>query len=422
MCHERRMAASEPDIALGANRVAGPPIELGWVLAGATSETETLAVQQAVELMSGYLTALLPGFDWRVTLATRREANVAGHVDPMALVDIGVVEREAARWDFVFVVTHAPLVSHAKPFMLGAPAHALDVAILSTARLDPAALGGVAVGGRGGAVELHEQDRKKVLARRIAALAMHLFGHLIAIPHSDDPRDFSFALADERDLDAMSSLAAAGDESVRGRLAEVADPRLEETQRGSSKLRFYWQALWLNRGEVLSGITRIAPWWFPIRYSRLTTAAASTLLILIMTAEAWELGMSQPGWRVSLLSALCLVSTSYYILYRQRLLQRLGRGQTEQRAVTIASVSVSVLLGMMTTYALLFSVTWFAAKLLFRAELVRQWAASIPTITSAEYLSLAAFIACAGISIGALGASFEQESYFRRVAILDEET
>ena len=39
-----------------------------------------------------------------------------------------------------------------------------------------------------------------------------------------------------------------------------------------------------------------------------------------------------------------------------------------------------------------------------------------------HFLSLAGFIASLGIIIGALGASFEAQVYFRHVAFVDEET
>jgi hypothetical protein len=398
-----------------------PLVELGWVLIAPTGALSRAALEEAIGLVSGYLKASLPEFDWRMSLVVRHDSSLGVPVEPTALLDIGVMERDAAHWDFALVVTEAPLLSHEKPFMLGAPAPLVDVAVLSTARLDPAVSGRTLLTGepQAGPAAGKRQD---TLARRVAALVMHLFGHLNDLSHSDNPRDFLFDLRGEKDLDGMQELSAEGRERLRDRLGEVADPRLEETARDASTFVFYVQALWVNRSEVWAAIRRIAPWKFPFHYSGLTTASASTLLILVMTAEAWELGMSQPAWRVCLLSAVSLLATSYYIVLRQHLISRLGHHRTEQRVVTIVSTTVGVMLGMLTTYVLLFASTWVAAQALFSAQLVREWAASVPAIRQAHYFTFAAFVASAGILIGALGASFEKESYFRRIAMLGEET
>lgn len=391
---------------------ARPPVEFGWVLAGRMSAMDLQAAREAQTQAAAQLSAWFPAFSWKLPLVVRREVITDVPAEPMLLVDAGVLERDAARWDFALVLTEAPLRSHDKAFMLGAPSQALDVAILSTARLDPAAT----------APEIEPKERQHILATRIAALALHLFGHLNDLPHTTEPEDVMFDLRTEADLDRMRVLSAAAQERLRARLSDVADPRVEERGRIASRVGFHIKALWLNRHEVVTGVRRMAPWQFPFRYSRLTTAAASTLLVLIVTAEAWELGMSQPGWRVLLLSALSLLATSYYILMRQHLLSRVGQRLSEQSVITIGSVTASVVLGMLTTYVLLFSTTWIATRFLFGAALVQRWTEGVPEVGARHYLLLSAFVASLGLLIGALGASFEEESYFRRMAMLDEET
>lgn len=396
----------------GVRASARPPIEIGWVLAGAVDKVDVAAVRAAMTQVTAALEAGLPEFAWRLTLVHRREVALSVPAEPMRLLDLGVMERDAARWDFVFVITEAPLASEERPFMLGAPSQAVDAAVLSTARLDP----------EFAFEKTARAKREAMLARRVTALSMHLFGHLNDLPHSADGADYMYPPEGEEDLDRMQWLSQEGWERLRRRLVQVADPRIEEGEHVPNRLAFFAKAAWLNRDEVLTGVKRIAPWRFPLRYSRLTTAAASTQLILIITAEAWELGMSQPGLRVALLSLASLFGTSYYILMRQHLISRLRHRLSEQSVITNSSIGIGVLLGMATTYAALFVTTWLAAESLFGRELVHHWTESIPRIGARHYLSLSGFVASLGLLIGALGASFEEETYFRRVTMLDEET
>lgn len=410
-------AAQQPAPAM--DTATRAPIEIGWVLVGPIEGRDVAAARAAIELVSARLREGLPEFAWRVVLVQRREVALMQPVDPVALLDIGVLERDAAHWDFAFVVCDAPLRPMDKPFMLGAPSQAVDVAVLSTARLDPAA----------DADQMGGPAHQARFAGRLAALVLHLFGHLNDVPHPEADVDGQAAEAGfmtpprrVEDLDRMVGYSQAGWARLRARLADVADPRIEEASGIRNPLRFFWAALWRNRGEVASGVRRIAPWQFPFRYSRLTTAAMSTLLLLIITAEAWELGMSQPGTRVVVLSLLALLGTSSYVSRRQHMLSRFGTHLTEQSVTTATAVGLGVLLGMATTYVLLFATTWLAATTLFGTELVHHWTVSIPVVRPHHYLTLSGFVASLGLLIGALGASFEQESYFRRVTMLDEET
>jgi hypothetical protein len=83
----------------------------------------------------------------------------------------------------------------------------------------------------------------------------------------------------------------------------------------------------------------------------------------------------------------------------------------------------TVLLGMATTYALVFTITLAATQALFDQRIANAWASLEPSGPSAgHFLVLSGFIASVAILIGALGASFEAEGYLRHVALVDEET
>ena len=400
-----------------------PKLEVGWLLVGRLDEADRRAAARARQHMRRYLRDTFPQFGWQFPTVARREGPPTALVEPVDLLDYGVEERDTRHWDFAFVITQAELRSYFKPYALGAPSQAVQVAVASTARIDPEALPAFPDEQPGE----DTAERYEVLGHRLYALVMHLFGHLGDLDHADDPSDFMFAPQAIPDLDQMGRYSEEGQAQLLQELRDAADVRLEERHEEDSRrgrMRFYLRAWWQERRDIASAIGQIRPWTFPLQFSRLTTAAVSTLVILIMTAEAWELGMSQPLGRVALLSVGSLAATSTYLVTRQRLLSRRRAPRlSEQRVVAGTAVATAVGLGMATTYVLLFCVTLVLSLTFFSDTLAQNWSGSASTpLGWSRYLSLAGFIAALGLAIGALGASFEEQGYFRHVAFADEET
>lgn len=391
-------------------------IEVGWLVVGALDPVDREAVEEARRDTLAALRRQFPDFDWQMPRVERRDLAQEVREEPVSLLDSGRAERDARHWDFALVISGSDLVAHEKSFALGVPSRALGVAVISTVRIDPKASGDDVPEG------LPEDERRRIMARRLAALALHLFGHLNGLDHGGEPGSAMHDVSGVRDLDARGAFDEAQAERLAGELADVADLRLEE--RGArAPLPFYLQAAWENRDDVGSAIRLARPWMFPLRLSRLTTAACSALVVLLLTAETWDLAMNQHGGVVAALATVVLLATTAYVLHRQRLLVRRSRRLTEQTVIANVSLTCTVLLGLLVTWTGLFGLVLLAARTLYPRELVAEWAASLGAAPGLpHFLVLAGFVASLGLVIGALGASFEEENYIRHIAYVDEET
>ena len=408
------------------------------MLAGAFDKPQLKAVRRARGLWARRMREQLPGFDWRVPMVRAPAVAGAGDsgaatVEPVALLDVGVQERDSRRWDMAVVLTAADLRTYNQPAALGAPAAAVACAVASVNRLADTAF----VDADADRNAPPPESDTKALARRVVALVCHLVGHLGGLGHSDDPTSYMRRLDGASDLDRPDRYTDAERADLTRELEDVADPRLEEVAdaRPTGGLAGRWRALrftaraaWADRDDVWRAAMRVQPWMIPVRLSRLTTAAASTLVVLLMTAEAWEAGMSQPLWRVVLLSLASLGVTSVYLIRRQRLLvgssrRRRSTRLSELRSIGNSAIVIAVVLGMLTTYAGLFLAAFVAAWGFYPPGLVHNWAASVGgPLDWPHYARLAGSIASLGLTIGALGASFEPRGYVRHVALVDEET
>ncbi len=412
---EAVLAPPDPEVPAEAAR---PDVVVGWVQAGPLDDDQREAFKRARDLVRQALRDELPGFAWTFPFVRRRDLTPGEvQVEPVDLLDAGATERRILGWDFALVVTAADLHAWYRPFALAAPSQALDVGALSLARLDPVRR----------EQTMSPEERAERFAHRIAALALHVFGHLNGLDHEARPEAVMHPPKSPADLDASSlEFSEANRAEIRAEVADVADPRMEEETAFErlGDVAFAVKAIVLNWSDVADTVLQIRPWRFPFQLSKLTTAAFSTLVVLVMTAEAWDLGTRQPVALVAALSAVAIVGTSAYLVRKQGLLaRRHGSFRSEQHIVQSASILLALGLGMSTTWVLLFGTTLALQGLFFDDALLNGWAASLGgPVAYHHILAFAGFVAALGLGVGALGGSFEDQTYFRHVAYVDEET
>ncbi|TWU45729.1 hypothetical protein Q31b_09050 [Novipirellula aureliae] len=392
-------------------------IEIGVIVAGPLDFVDSRAIKLAVEQADDRLSELFPEFHFDFFENRRPELMGAGRVEPSLLLRQAVEERDAKHWDFAFVLTAAELIGNYSPYCFAALSRPLDAAVISMSLIDPQALG----------VEVNSTERIERIARRLSRLMLHSLGHLSGLPKSDHPNDLLYHPPNAAALDLMAGLDSENLERQRSALAEIADQRLEERfgKRKLGAVNFILRAVWINRREIYQAVFAARPWEFPKRLSRLTIASFSTLAILLLTAEAWDLALAQGTVRVMALVAVSLVATTAYVVARQQLLIRRGTRRTEQSVMTSASAIGTVFVGMLTTWLTLVVVGLCLAHLLFPSQLIATWAASSfeqpRELGSTTRPQMAFFCSSLALLIGSLGASFESQYYFRHIIFVDEE-
>lgn len=406
--------------------MVAPVVEFGVLLAHAVDEPVLDAIDRARSSVGDELRRVLPDFDWRLPLVRRASPAPRGPAAITRLLLEGVQERDLHHWDFALVVTTADLDSHHRENALAAPARTVDTAVVSTARLLP---------DRGG-----DAGDREVVARRLHALWMHLLGDLCGVDHAAGKESYMAVPETAVDLDERVRFADAELAAIAGALALVADARLEETEAGArmGALSFHLQVLRIGGREILHRVLEARPWELPFRLTRLLTAAVGSTVLLLFTAEAWELGLRQPAGTIAALAVLAVGLTTALILRRQQLLLRgSGRRLNEQVAMMNVTVLLVVTLGVLATFALVLLLAAAAAWLLFDPPLMRSWAPSVADggngvegvdgaggmdgLGGAARWTAATFTAAIGTVIGGLGATFEGSERLRHVLYVDEE-
>lgn len=407
--------ATAPDPSSTSEAANRPLIEIGLVIVGRLDPIDREAVEVARRRVADELQRRFGGFNWRLVSVAREEISTQDREQPVTFFSQGQTERDVHRWDFVLIITSADLIGHDQPFALAAVSRTLDLAVISSRRVDPHAVD----------TTIDRSTRVTRIANRLSVLLLRCLAHLNGLDRSPSPANLMWDADDVDELDQMHELSETQVTEMLQNLHEIADLRLEEQSeaRRQPQLLFLLRAAWAQRAEIAAGVLDAQPWQFPLRLNRLTTAAASAMLVLLMTAETWEMAMSQPPRVVVGLLLAVIVVTTCYVVIRQRLLvRRRDRVMTEQIAVTNISAVLIVLCGLLTTLVGLFAMSLLLSQALFARSVVVAWAASVEEpLTFRHHLSLSAVVAGLSLCIGSLGAAFEDESYFRHVTFVDEE-
>ncbi|QDS92830.1 hypothetical protein FF011L_15790 [Roseimaritima multifibrata] len=395
-----------------------PLIEIGIIIAGLLDEVDERATHFATKTSKEYLQEHFPDFDFNLFIVRRPELVDASVVQPSVLLQQAVKERDSRHWDYSLVLTAADLASYYTPHCLAALSRPLDAAVLSFSLIDPVAFGETT----------DEATRVRRVAHRLSRLMLHSLSHLSGLNSSDDLTNLMSHPDDADRLDAMDSLTEKQIEQQRISLSEVADQRLEETNADGLRMgvpAFAMRAGWINRREIIEAIAAARPWQFPRRLSGLTLASVSTVVVLLMTAEAWDLALAQTWSSLALLTAAAWLLTTGYVIIRQQLLLNHGHRPSEQTIVTMASANGIVLIGMIVMWLCLLLIGTTISSSLFGATLIKSWAAS-SELSAGEVgfvlkLRMCILSSSLGLLIGALGASFESQHYFRHIIFVDEE-
>lgn len=385
-----------------------PPLDIGIIIAGRMDTPTRQLTAGAIQRLEADLSLWFPSYRWRIKTTVRRDIGEFRREESSDLLRQAAEIRSIDHQDVALLVTADELIARYRPFALAALSRPLDAAVISTARL------------------VGEGNTRDTVIDRLATLMMHALAHIAGLPASADRQHLLHHPEAPGDLDAMQHFDERDLVMLERALRDIADTRLEDSAGGtSSRWRFVLKAMSINRGEIADAVRAARPWEFPQRLSRLSTAAVSTLAVILMTAEGWDLGLSQPLGSLALMLLFVLALTTTFVVHRQQLMLSRHRELGEQLVVTRTAALLIVITGLATTWSAALLLALLAIGTLFDATLIAAWAASSALtgddVGWAERLKMATFSASIGLLIGALGASFEDQHHFRHVIFVDEE-
>lgn len=340
------------------------------------------------------LTAQFPQFQWRIAVVTRHRFSPLGAIDPLTLLEFAVQEKIAHHLDYVLALVPNELSFRDRAATWGVPSSALEAGVISTGA----------------------DAAPDVGADCLAAMSLHLLGHLWGLEHCGEG---PMRPVDCRLDAAVAPFPADQQRAVADRLDEVADTRIEEERRGQSTLAFYWRTFTADPRGILTDLWGYAPWKLPFRLGRLTAGAVTFVVILLLTAETWEVGVNFAPAGVLAGTVAAIPAAAAFLFVGQNLAKLSGAGRLHEQLVRTRLVLYGSLLAGMASLWVVLAVTAFLVSLAMPDAVLARWLTGPPdTFALARY---SAFMATLGLLGGALGGNLEDEGNFKAKFLFDEE-
>lgn len=330
----------------------------------------------------------------------------AGNYAPLDFLEIGIAEKLERDLPFLIIVTEVDLSSTSLAYTLALPSPLTNIAIISTRRLDPEFWGDA-------------PDPQRTV-KRLVTLMLHSFGHLVSLQHEHDPVNVMYPLEGVEDLDSMECLTAAQLE----RIARVLPREANERSTRDGKFGFVCRTLLQDAGAISRAVVRANPFRLLTRMPTMLAAALSVIIVLLFSAETWDVAQAVTIPQIVSFSAISL-ATAVFVLYRafafNTLLSR-DRRITESGIVTIAATFLSLLLTLLVMFIFFGGLMYLAILTVFPEQLMESWPGEGEATNTVEHLKLALFLAAMGVLAGSLGGRSDSRDLVRGVLFVLEDT
>lgn len=330
----------------------------------------------------------------------------AGNYAPLDFLEIGLAEKLERDLPFLLIVTEVDLSSSSLTYTLALPSQLTNIAVLSTRRLDPGFWG-----------DAPDPER---MAGRLAALMLHCLGHLNGLRHAEAPDNVMYGLEGVGDLDRMERLEP---EQV-ARIARSLPREARERSTRDGKGRFVLRILAEDAGAILGAVVRANPFRLLAMMPTMLAAALSVIVVLLFSAETWDVASAVSVAQIAMFSLICLASAAF-VLYRafafDTLLSR-DRRITESGIVTMAATILCLVLTLLLMFALFGGLMYLGIVTVFPERLMESWPGAGEATTAVDHLKLSLFLASMGVLAGSLGGRSDSRDLVRGVLFITEET
>jgi len=251
----------------------------------------------------------------------------------------------------------------------------------------------------------------------VATLFVHLIGHLLGAPHDPGGVMAPFALEPGR------RSIPAFDADVKRRLERIAAGVPEAEVASSGPLGLAWfhvLSLARNPDQVAAAVRESRAPLLSLSLPRLATAALTPTLILVFSAEAWDVGFHLGVPTTVLFASVSVLAAAVHVVLVQNLSfpRKPHSVLTEHMALVNVTVFCIVLLAIVGLFALVWAVMLVIELVVFPPNLMSNWPSlEDPAVGVVELVRTGAFIATVGVLSGALAGGLESRTVLHHLAL-----
>lgn len=342
---------------------------------------------------------------WRVDCAEPDPLTDAAPRRPSEFLDEAALHMVKRPFDIVVVVTDVPLTTREERSVEGLASPVSRVVVVSTRRLLR----------RPGQETVQALDSAAV-RWNAATLLVHLLGHVFGADHDDGGvmAPFSF------DPDRRSVPPFDADITRHLRTVATRIPQADVSRGRLRRLAFHGLSLARNPRTVVSTLLQSRAPLLPFSLPRLSTAAVTPTIILVFSAEAWDVGLNLTNPTTALFAVLSIVAAAFHLLSVQRLSFPRERSQviTEHMALVNVTVFFILVVAMVGLFVLVGSIMLLIELVVFPPNLMTNWPSlEDPSVGLVDLVRVGGFISTLGVLSGALAGGIENRMALRHLAL-----
>jgi predicted Zn-dependent protease len=331
---------------------------------------------------------------------------------PSDFLDEASLRMVEGPYDVVVVITDVALVSHRHRIVPGLASPLANVIVISVRRLLLTPRG-----------EPRYNLDDDIIHGNAATLLLHLMGHVLGLGHSRDERDVMSPFW----FDATRKTPEGFAEASQAHLTHLVRkrPRRERLRQGSLQtLAFHTVTALRHFGEVLPPLLRNRAPLLPLTLPGLATAAVVPALVLVFSAETWDVGVNMTNTAAFLFTLISVLAATVYLTLVQNLFfpHKEKRVLTEHLALLNVSVFLAMLFAVLGLFVMLAALMLAVQLFIFPADLITAWPTlEDPVVTGVDQVRIASFISAVGVVTGALAGGLESRAAIRHLALFMEE-
>jgi predicted Zn-dependent protease len=325
---------------------------------------------------------------------------------PSAFVDDASLRVAEGPYDLIVVVTDVPLISHRKQSVAGLPSPISRTVVVSTHKL----LIGMRDSGR-------RSLDSQVVRTNAATLLLHLIGHVLGADHNSKGgvmKPFRF----DPDLESIPAFRPGDTRDLRRLALRFPD---KTVSRGRfRRLVFHATSLRQNPWEIGRAVAGSRGLLLPFALPKLATAAVTPTLILVFSAETWDVGLHLGNSVATVFASLSILAAAIHLMFTQNLFfpRQPGQTLTEHMALVNVTVFLILLLGMVGLFLLVGTIILFIEMLVFPPNLMTNWPSlENPVVGPVDLVRTAVFISTLGVLSGALAGGVENRTLISHLAL-----
>lgn len=330
---------------------------------------------------------------------------------PSEFLDTASFKMAEGPYDMVTVLTDTPLISRKNRAEPGLASPVARITVMSVRSLYTTSRKQAAM-----------PDKSYTITNNAALLYLHLAGHLLGLKDTTTAQSKIMGASFTGFtgyIDKVPSFSTKEKASLQKNAQRIPDRELHGGN-AFEWLIFHILMTFRHLRTFFSPLLSNKALLLPLSLPGLATAAIAPALLLVFTAEIWDVGLGMTNGTAAFFAAVSIMFASFYLVRVQSLFlpRREKSTITEHLAVANSIIYFSIFLACIGLFLLLGGLMMVIELYIFPPGLMQTWPTlDRPDITLTDKIRLATFISTVGVTTGALAGGLESRTIIQHLAL-----